>query len=320
MDSLPGISELSEVDGMQIIEELRRFAPQQDTLLTIGVFDGVHLGHQHLIEHLKHRAESHGLLPGVVTFREHPQLVLGTGKNLIYLTTLEERLNLLQNLGISLVVPLSFTTEVANLNARQFVTLLVEHLRMRGLVVGPDFALGRGREGDIATLQDIGRELGFSVEISPPMTLENMVISSTAIRKALANGDVALARKLLGRRFVVYGPVVHGDARGRQLGFVTANIACNARRAIPADGVYASRTFVENKNYKAVTSIGRRPTFGVGERTIEVHLLDFQGDLYGKELKIELVERLRPEMKFASAEELKAQIKRDVAQSRALLE
>ncbi|MDO8490487.1 MAG: bifunctional riboflavin kinase/FAD synthetase [Dehalococcoidia bacterium] len=304
---------------MQLEEELRRFAPKQDTLLTIGVFDGVHLGHRHLIDHLKRQARSRSLLAGVVTFKEHPELVLKVSESLYYLSRLEERLSLLEGLGVDLVAPLSFTPEIAQLGARRFVALLMQHLRMRGLVVGPDFAMGKGKEGSIEVLRQIGNELGFTIETVPPLFLEGHAVRSTAIREALARGDVVLAAKMLGRPFHLVGPVVHGDARGRTLGFDTANISLNARRALPADGVYATVAYVDDHAYKSVSNIGLRPTFHGKERLVEVHLLDFKGDLYQKEVKIEFVERLRPEKQFASADELKAQIAHDVERARSIL-
>lgn len=304
---------------MQLEEELRRFAPKQDTLLTIGVFDGVHLGHRHLIDTLKQRAASRGLLSGVVTFKEHPELVLKVSNSLYYLSRLEERLALLEGLGVGLVVPLSFTPEIARLGARRFVTLLMEHLRMRGLVVGPDFAMGKGKEGSIEVLRQIGDELGFTLETAPPFFLEGHAVRSTAIREALARGEVSLAARMLGRPFHLVGPVVHGDARGRTLGFDTANISLNARRAIPADGVYATVAYVSGQAYKSVANIGLRPTFQGKARQVEVHLLDFKGDLYQREVKVEFVERLRGEQRFSEPDELKAQIVKDVERARSIL-
>ncbi len=304
---------------MQLEEELRGFRPEQDTLLTIGVFDGVHLGHRHLIGTLKQRAKNRGLLSGVITFKEHPELVLKLSNSLYYLSRLEERLDLLKGLGVGLVAPLSFTPEVAALSAREFVSLLMKHLRMRGLVVGPDFSLGKGKEGDLDALRRLGGELGFTVETVPPLFLEGHAVRSTAIREALARGDVSLAAKLLGRPFHLVGPVVHGDARGRVLGFDTANISLNARRALPADGVYATIARVNDQTYKSVTNIGLRPTFQGKDRLVEVHLLDFKGDLYQKEVKVEFVDRLRGEKRFSSPDELKAQIAKDVVQARSML-
>ncbi|MBE0415141.1 MAG: bifunctional riboflavin kinase/FAD synthetase [Dehalococcoidia bacterium] len=326
-------------------EELARALPERDLMLTIGVFDGVHLGHQFLIEKLRKKAAREGLLSGVVTFHRHPRLVLSPESKLTYLTSLKERIRLLESLGVAHIITLSFTPELSQLGAREFIGLLKRYLRMRGLVIGPDFALGRGREGDAPTLKALGEELHFSVEVVPPMVWQGEVVSSTAIRHALSRGDVMAVSGLLGRRFTLAGLVTKGDARGRILGIPTANLIPDPEQALPADGVYATRVFrpfktglsqrgkletaarlhdlgkneISETVYQAVTNIGIRPTFGGGQRIIEVHLLDFEGELYGYEIKIELVERLRGEERFSGAEELKAQIMKDVEQARALL-
>ena len=304
---------------MLIEKELAEAEPQRETALTIGVFDGLHLGHQHLIEKLKQEATRDGLLSGVVTFRHHPRLVLLPEIDLTYLTSLSERIRLLGSLGAEVIVPLSFTPELAQLSAQEFVALLKRHLKMRALVIGPDFALGRGRKGDVSNLQALGEEFKFSVEVVPPMVLRGQVVSSTAIRQALSQGDIKKASELLGRRFRLAGQVAKGDERGKTLGFPTANIVPEPEQALPADGVYATLALLGQKVYRSVTNIGVRPTFGGGQRLIEVHLLDFEGGkLYGQELEIELVERLRGEIGFTSVEELKTQMTRDVKQTRAL--
>ncbi|TET15549.1 MAG: bifunctional riboflavin kinase/FAD synthetase [Dehalococcoidia bacterium] len=304
---------------MQLIAELASFSPERETLLTVGVFDGIHLGHQHLIRRLTQQAATMNLLGGVVTFNSHPQNVLSPQTKLARLTTIEERTRLLRGLGVELVVPLDFSTEVAALSAREFVSLLQVHLRMRGLIVGPDFALGRGREGDVAALQTLGQELGFTVEVVEPLISSGSLVSSTAIRKALSRGDMRATSKFLGRYFRLSGPVIGGMERGHVLGFPTANIAVDSDQALPIDGVYATLGHIGDKVYKSVTNIGIRPTFGEGERTIEVFLIDFAGDIYGEKLAVELIERLRGEMKFADAGELSAQISRDVEQARSIL-
>ena len=197
--------------------------------------------------------------------------------------------------------------------------MLKRYLKMRTLVIGPDFALGQGRKGDVSSLQALGEEFKFSVEVVPPMVLRGQVVSSTAIRQALSQGDIKKASELLGRRFRLAGQVAKGDERGKTLGFPTANIVPEPEQALPADGVYATLALLGQKVYRSVTNIGVRPTFGGGQRLIEVHLLDFEGgELYGQELEIELVERLRGEIGFASVEELKAQMMTDVKQTRVL--
>lgn len=305
---------------MQVQEELQRFVPQRDTVLTVGVFDGVHLGHQRLIDYLKRQALPGDHLAGVVTFRGHPRVVLSPGTTLHFLTSLDERISLLNNLGIELVVPLTFDREMANLTAHQFLGLLQVHLRMRGLVIGPDFALGRRREGDVNVLHRIGKESGFWVEVVSPGMANGEVISSTAIRRALSGGDIAKANRLLGRRFTLTGRVTHGDERGKQLGYPTANLEVDSEQAIPGDGVYATVTHLGLQVYPSVTNIGRRPTFGKGERTVEVYLIGFDGVVYGEEIKVEVVDKLRSEKHFPTREALIEQIGRDVQAAVSILE
>ena len=305
---------------MLVEEELANAVPERETTLTIGVFDGIHLGHQFLIGKLKEKAVEEGLLSGVVTFHRHPRLVLSPRSKITYLTSLKERIRFLKGLGVEHIVTLSFTPELAELGAREFIELLKRYLRMRGLVIGPDFTLGRRRDGGVPALKALGEELDFSVEVVPPRVYQGEVVSSTAIRGALSRGDVIKVSELLGRRFTLAGQVSKGDERGKILGFPTANLIPDPEQALPADGVYATRAFLSETAYQSVTNIGIRPTFGGGQRLVEVHLLDFEGELYGQELEIELVARLRGEARFASAEELKAQIMRDVTQARAILE
>jgi riboflavin kinase/FMN adenylyltransferase len=305
---------------VQLDSDLSSFAPERETLLTIGVFDGVHLGHRHLIRKLTQRAAEGNFLSGVVTFNSNPKAVLSPRTKLARLTTLEERATLLKSLGVDLVVPITFTTEVAALSAREFVIYLQKYLKVRGLVIGPNFALGRGREGNAAVLQSLGQELGFTVEVVKPLMVEDTLVSSTAVREALARGDMKTTNRLLGRYFSLTGPVAGGFERGHSiLGFPTANIQLEPDQALPEDGVYATLAHVGDKVYQSVTNIGVKPTFGKGARTVEVHILDFTGDLYGRKLTIELVERLRAEMKFAGPEELAAQIKQDVEQAKTVL-
>lgn len=305
---------------MHVEEELARFSPENDMLLTIGVFDGVHLGHRHLISRLVSQAKQKGLLSGVVTFKNHPRDLLSPGPHLPYLTTLIERERLLRQEGVDAVVALSFTRELAGVSARDFVGFLQKYLRMKGLVVGPDFALGKGRQGTTDFLAGLGKEMGFTIEVVPAKKISGEVVSSTSIRNALAQGDMYRVTRLLGRAFSLHGKVTTGEHRGVGMGFPTANIDVDARQALPPDGVYATRAYIEKKTYPSVTNVGLRPTFGDShERTVEVYILDYSSDIYGKDLRIELIDRLRGEQRFADVEALKRQIAEDVNRSREIL-
>jgi len=304
---------------MNIEKELQRRRSTRPTLLTIGVFDGVHRGHLHLLGHLVARAREKGCPAGVVTFRTHPEKVLGRRDTIPWICTLQERTRLLKAAGVDIVVPITFDRDVAGLSAREFVHILQKHLDMCGLVLGPDFALGRNRLGDPDYLRKIGQELDFRVEVVRPARLEGEVISSSAIRKLLAEGDIYKVEDMLGRRFSLEGRVVEGDRRGRTLGFPTANIKMQPEQAMPGDGIYATIAHRGRQRLNSVTNIGVRPTFDGLKRLVETYIMDFDGDIYGKRLSIELVARLRDEMKFQDAEELKVQMAKDVIKAREIL-
>ena len=304
---------------MTIYQELAKASPSKETVLTIGTFDGVHLGHQQLLRRLKGLADSNGFLSAVLTFRNHPRIVLNPGVELHYITSLEERIALLHGQGIDLVVSLDFTRELSLISASEFVALLTGHLRMRGLVVGPDFALGHRREGDIPALNRLGEEHGFWVEPIEPALIEQGVIKSSGIRSLITHGDVEHASRMLGRKYSITGPVVEGERRGRLLGFPTANLSFDSDLVIPADGIYATWAIAEGQRHQAATCIGMRPTFGAGNRTVEAYILNFEGDLYGKPLTLEFASRLREERAFPTAEALVEQMKIDVEQAQAVL-
>jgi len=304
---------------MQVEEELVGLLPEKDMLLTIGVFDGVHLGHKYLLSYLIEHARQQDLLSGVVTFRQHPQEVLSPQTRLPFLTDLAERTNLLKNEGIEAIITLSFTSELAQLSARQFVSLLKRYLRMRGLVIGPDFTLGRNREGNTNSLRTLGQDMNFTVTVIPPIMINGEVVSSTAIRNALTNGDMKRVLNLAGHPFSLNGRVTSGAGRGLELGFPTANLDIVPEQALPADGVYATWAYIDGKAYQSMTNVGKRPTFGGSQRTVEVYVLDYHSDLYGRELKIDIMARLRSEEQFDTVDELKKQITEDIKQGRAIL-
>jgi riboflavin kinase / FMN adenylyltransferase len=304
---------------MDIEQELASKTPQGETLLTIGVFDGVHAGHRYLLEKLQQRAVEKNLLSGVVTFNPHPQSVLHPHNQLSSLSNLEDRVRALEELGVNIVAVLTFTPKVAQLSARDFMSLLKKYLKMQGIMVGPDFVLGRGGEGNIDFLHTLGREMKFSVEVIPPYTINGEVVSSTLIRQALIQGDMKKVERLMGRHFYLRGKVITSDKRGRILGFPTANLDIKLQQALPGNGIYATITQVNDKRFPSATNIGTRPTFGEGEKMVETHLLNYEGDLYGKEITVEFVQKLRDEQRFSSSEELKIQIEKDVRKVKALL-
>ena len=303
---------------MSLRQRLASFSPDRETVLTIGVFDGVHLGHQHLLQQLTQLAQP-DRLPAVITFTNHPITVLRPGTQVRYITTPEQRTRLLKAQGIPLVVGLEFTAEDSQVTARDFAALLVETLGMKGLVMGPGAAVGQNREGDINYLRQLGPQLEFWVEEAQPLVLDGSPVQSRRIREAIAWGEVAAGARLLGRTFSLTGKVVVGDRRGRDLGFPTANLDIAPEMIIPGDGIYATWAIIDGVRHPSATSIGVRPTFGPGERLVEAYVMDFDADLYGSRLCIEFVRKLRDQENFSSVDSLVDQINRDVADSRLAL-
>ncbi|HEX5480059.1 MAG TPA: bifunctional riboflavin kinase/FAD synthetase [Dehalococcoidia bacterium] len=298
-------------------EELARYASGRPSAVTLGVFDGVHRGHRALIGALADRARARALATTVVTLHPAPIQVLRPQVRIAYLTSLEERLELLRSTGVDAVAPLTFTSEVAELSAHDFVAMLYDTLQMRFLLMGPDNAFGRGREGTPERVREIGAEMGFEVEVlQAPLTEAEGRVSATAIRNALKDGEMELAARLLGRPYALRGPVVRGHERGKGIGFPTANIAVTPDRALPAFGVYVSRAYVGDRGYLSATNIGINPTFGDERPSVETYLLDFEGDLYGRELRVEVLHRLRGEIRFEGIDALKSAIARDVDATR----
>lgn len=288
-------------------------------VITIGSFDGVHRGHAQLIETLIEHARTRGAVSVIVTLNPHPRLVLRPDSPMQLLSTLDERVKLLAEQGLDYVVVFPFSLEQSKLRAREFVELMRNHLNMVELICGPNFALGYKREGTIPVLQDLGKEFGFTVTVVEPHEFEDGIISSTRVRDLVASGEVAHAASLLGRYPALRGIVVHGDHRGRELGFPTANLDVPDRKLIPANGIYAVRVRLGDEWYNGAASIGVRPTFGGGKRLVEIFLLDFSRWIYGEELEVFFVDRLRDEEKFENIQSLLDQMALDVRNARMIL-
>jgi riboflavin kinase/FMN adenylyltransferase len=289
--------------------------------LSIGKFDGVHLGHQAIIRELTAGAHTAGALAVVLTFDPHPSVVLRGRRDSFYLSMPEEKAEILGELGIDLVVTHPFNHQVAQMSAEQFMRNLNDHLGINQLWVGHDFTLGRNREGDVPRLRQIGEQIGFSVQEISPVLLDGEVVSSSRIRSLLEAGSVEAAARYLGRSFDVRGEVVSGDGRGKKLGIPTANLSVPKERVVPGAGVYASWVTLRGKTFRAVTNVGVRPTFEqapVAPR-VETHLLDFAGDLYGQQISVSFEARLRGEQRFPGVDALVAQIKTDIEKAQKVL-
>lgn len=282
--------------------------------VTVGVLDGVHRGHRSLLA----RLIAEDLTPTVVTFEPHPVEVLAPGTSPRLITTIGERVTLLERAGVEQVAILDLG-EVRDLTPDAFVSdILLERLSMKSIVAGVDFQFGKNRTGNVALLTEMGPKHGFEVSVVD-LVIENGTVSSSRIRALIEAGDVRSARLLLDSGFTTSNVVMKGDGRGRDIGFPTANIEPPDRKVIPADGVYAALASVGGRVAKAAVNVGVRPTFGAGERLIEAHILDFDEDIYGDQITIEFVERLRDELRFDSVEALVEQMHRDVQQTRDLL-
>jgi riboflavin kinase/FMN adenylyltransferase len=292
------------------------------TFLTIGAFDGVHRGHRELVGGLARAAGAAGAASVVVTFHPHPAVVLRGIDTPYYLTSPEERARLFGLMGIDWVITLPFNRELAQESAGSFVGRLHAALGLRELWVGYDFALGRGREGDIPFLRRLGAELGYTVRVTAPVAVEGQAVSSSQVRALLAEGDVRAAADLLGRQYGFTGPVVHGDGRGRSIGIPTANIQPWEGQLLPRTGVYATWARVGDERRPAVTNIGFRPTFDnpTPAPRVEAMLLDYDQDLYGQAVGLEFVAYIRPEQRFESVDGLLKQIDADRVRAMDLLE
>ena len=288
--------------------------------LTIGVFDGVHRGHCEIIQQLVQNAHAQNVPAAVLTFEPHPASVL-TGREIRCLTTPDERADLLGALGVDVVVTQCFTPDLSTVPAHEYMSRLKARLGMSHLLIGYDFALGKGREGNAPRLAEIGSELGYSVEVIPALSDESGVISSTEIRKLVATGNMQEAAKLLGYPYSMSGEVIHGAGRGKTINFPTANVDYAKTKATPPNGIYACWARLGNERFMAATNIGLNPTF-TPERQIpslEAYLLDFDRDIYGESMTLEFMVRLRDEIRYTTVEALIKQIHEDVDQTRTIL-
>jgi riboflavin kinase/FMN adenylyltransferase len=294
---------------------LEAWEPQsRPTAVTVGVFDGVHLGHRTLID----RLQATGLMPTVLTFDPHPAEVLSPGTHPRLITTIDERLDLFADAGVELVGVVNLA-EIRHMHPEQFVKEVLEkRLAMTAMVMGTDFHFGKDRAGDVGFLRRAGAAQGFKVDVVELRTMDG-VVSSSGIRALIEVGDVRVAAVLLGSRYHLSNVVIDGDKRGREIGFPTANLAPPERKVIPAHGVYAALAVLRGERYQAAVNVGVRPTFGQSDLVIEAHLLDFSGDAYGERMSLEFVERLRPELKFEGVAELVEQMSTDVEEVRGLL-
>lgn len=289
--------------------------------LTIGVFDGVHRGHQEILSNLTTGAHQNDVPAVVLTFWPHPAVVLGKRYDLKTLTTPEERAELLGAQGVDIVITQPFTPDFAKLSAKDFMRRASRSLGLRSLWIGYDFALGHNREGDLERLTELGEKFGYEVQAVGPVKNGSDVLSSSLIRQRISEGNVSRAAENLGRYYALSGPVIHGDGRGRKINIPTANIDYPRDKVIPSNGVYACWAWIGDEKHPAAINIGINPTFTPDKQTpnVEAHILDFDRDLYDQELKLEFVQYLREELKFDSVDALLEKIHEDIVETRTIL-
>lgn len=302
---------------MDIIEDIRKSVPEYPGIvLTVGSFDGIHLGHRSILERVVARAKETGGTPALLTMQPHPREYFARDNAPNLLTSLEKKEQLLDEAGIEVLYILPFDADTAGMQATSFIrTILHDACHAQAIVVGHDCRFGKGAEGDIALLEHAGPEYGFTVEEVPPLIIESERVSSTLIRERVLQGDLAKAESLLGRRYSIMGTVERGRGIGTTLGFPTANIKPH-HSAVPAQGVYIAEALINGRRIPAAVNIGIAPTIRQEDVTIEAHLLDFSEDIAGQTIEIVFHKRIRPEKKFAGREELVEQIARDVSDVR----
>lgn len=305
---------------MQIFSGLESYPPDSPpSVVALGVFDGVHLGHQRILATATERAHVLGLRAIACTFEPHPLQILQPERAPAPIMGIDDKLEILGRHGLDAAVVISFTREFSQIEAERFIAdVLVGALRASEVVVGFNHTFGRGARGTPALLEELGSRAGYAVHVIPPLSVNGIVVSSSVIREALRAGDVGRARLLLGRPYAARSRVLRGSGRGRAIGFPTANLNPD-RELILAPGVYAGRASWDEGSAGAVVNLGVRPTFGEGKLWLEAHLLDFSGDLYGRVLTLTFLARLRPERKFESVEALRAQVAQDIVSARRLL-
>ncbi len=304
---------------MEIFDNLDRIRRDSNNVITVGTFDGLHLGHQYIFNELKQTATQVEGIPTVVTFNPHPQIVLAAPDKppIKILTTIEQKIELIRRQDIQKLIIIPFTLEFSRLSSEEYVNrILYQTIGLKGIVIGYDHAFGKGREGGIHTLTQIGQEKHFFIKKLSPFMLDGQVISSSLIRQLISRGEVEQANRFLGHPYRIMGEVVQGDGRGKTLGFPTANIRLvHANQLLPQDGVYAVDVIWQQRQYLGMANIGLRPTFNGAHKTIEVHLFDFDQDLYGEKLEMGFYQKIREEVKFRSAAELQARLQKDKEES-----
>ncbi len=299
---------------MEVFNSLSEVQKNKNTVITLGTFDGIHLGHKKIIEGVIKKAEKLNARSFLITFNPHPRSIVSKGHSIKLLHTLEEKIDILKDLGIQNLLIIKFTQEFSQLSSEEFVkNYIINGIGLNEIVIGYDHHFGKGRGGDEQTLREMGKEFDFNVTKVDAVNINGTSVSSTKIRNALADGNINMANSFLGRYYSFNGKVIKGDGRGRTLGFPTANIKLNnENKLLPAIGIYAVELMMTNEKHFGLMSIGKRPTFyNEGQLTTEIYIYDFDRDIYNENVTVKVIERIRGEEKYSSPEELVAQMKKD---------
>ena len=298
---------------MRIFDNLKSYSSKKESILTIGTFDGVHIGHNKILKRLIQDSKKNNLSSLVMTFFPHPRMILNKSHDIKMIDTIDEKINLLEKTGLDNLIIHPFDNNFSKIRAKEFVEeILVKKLKIKEIIIGYDHKFGKDREASVEDLKKFGKDYMFTVKEIPAQEIDSIAISSTKIRNAILNGEIEKCNKFLGRNFILTGKVVYGDGLGKKIDFPTANIEIKETyKIIPKNGVYLVKTKINSNTYFGMMNIGIRPTVGGPNKSLEIHFFNFKDNIYGKNVSIEIIKKIRDEEKFSSIDQLKIQLKKD---------
>ena len=298
---------------MRIFDNLKSYSSGKESILTIGTFDGVHIGHNKILKRLIQDSKKNNLSSLVMTFFPHPRMILNKSHEIKMIDTIDEKINLLEKTGLDNLIIHPFDNNFSKIRAKEFVEeILVKKLKIKEIIIGYDHKFGKDREASVEDLKKFGKDYMFTVKEIPAQEIDSIAISSTKIRNAILNGEIEKCNKFLGRNFILTGKVVYGDGLGKKIDFPTANIEIKETyKIIPKNGVYLVKTKINSNTYFGMMNIGIRPTVGGTNKSLEIHFFNFKDNIYGKNVSIEIIKKIRDEEKFSSIDQLKIQLKKD---------
>lgn len=298
---------------MRIFDNLKSYSSEKESILTIGTFDGVHIGHNKILKRLIQDSKKNNLSSLVMTFFPHPRMILNKSHEIKMIDTIDEKINLLEKTGLDNLIIHPFDNNFSKIRAKEFVEeILVKKLKIKEIIIGYDHKFGKDREASVEDLKKFGKDYMFTVKEIPAQEIDSIAISSTKIRNAILNGEIEKCNKFLGRNFILTGKVVYGEGLGKKIDFPTANIEIKETyKIIPKNGVYLVKTKINSNTYFGMMNIGIRPTVGGRNKSLEIHFFNFKDNIYGKNVSIEIIKKIRDEEKFSSIDQLKIQLKKD---------